>query len=97
MVLVQTQLSECQARVQQTESLLEEESAKHAKLTDQFDNEDQIFRFVIEYRVNHGYGGYATSDLPMVELILDIRPHLLPTGSIQYLKQDLTCHKDAWV
>jgi hypothetical protein len=35
-VRVQTQLSDCKARVKQTESLLEEACAKHAKLTDQF-------------------------------------------------------------
>ena len=79
MVRVQTQLSGCQARVQQTESLLEEACAKHAKLMDQFGIEDQTFWYVIDYRVNSGYGRY---ELPMVNQILDSSPHLWPTGSI---------------
>ena len=40
-VRVQTQLSDCKARVKQTESLLEEACAKHANLTDQFKIEDR--------------------------------------------------------
>jgi hypothetical protein len=79
-IRVQTQLSDCQARIQQTESLLEEACAKHAKLTDQFGIEDQIFRYVIDYRVNSGYGRY---ELPMFDQILDSLPHLLPTGRIR--------------
>ncbi len=80
-VPVQTQLSECQARVQQTESLLEDACNKHAKLTNQMDNEDQTFLYVIDYSVTSGYGN-GTSDFPMVEQNLGSRPHLLPTGSI---------------
>ena len=86
LVRVQTQLSECQARVQQTESLLEEACNKYAKLTNQVDKEDQILRCVIDYRVkvSIGYGVYGTSEeLPMVEHILDSRPHLRPTGRIR--------------
>ncbi len=50
-VRVQTQILECQASVQQTESLLEEACNKHAKLTYQIDKEDQIFLYVLDYRV----------------------------------------------
>ncbi len=77
-VRVQTQLSVFQTRFQQTESLLEETCNKYAKLTKQVDQEDQFFRYVIDYSVN----GYATAILPMVDNILDSRPHLQPTGRI---------------
>ena len=85
LVRVQTQLSECHARVQQTESLLEEACNKYAKLTNQVDKEDQILRCVIDYRakVSSGYGYGTSEELPMEEHILDSRPHLRPTGRIR--------------
>ncbi len=83
--MVQTQLSECQARVQQTKSLLEEAYNKYAKLINQIDKEleDQILQYVINYCVQ-GFGAYgaSSSELPMVEQVLSSRPHLRPTCSI---------------
>jgi hypothetical protein len=78
-VRVQAQLSEFQARVEQTESLLVKACKKYAKLTKQVDQEDQIFRYVIDDRVN----GYAAAILPMVDNILESRPHLWPNGRIR--------------
>jgi hypothetical protein len=67
-------------RKNSTESLHEEACAKHAKLTDQFGIEDQNFRYVIDYRVNSGNGRY---ELPIVNQILESRPHLRPTGRVR--------------
>ncbi len=77
-VRVQTQLSECQARGEQTESLLEEACAKHAKLRS---TTKTTYWYVIDYSVNRGYG-YGISKLPMVEQILDSRVHLRHTCRI---------------
>ncbi len=78
-VHVQAQLSQFQARDQQTESFLVEACNKYAKFTQQVDQEDQFFRNVIDYSVN----GYAAAILPMVDHILESSLHLRPNGRIR--------------